>query len=92
VGAPSSVDRTCAGGCDGGRCSGQWEDLPVIGAPAARYSHSAVWTGSEMIVWGGAPRSTASYGDGASFDPFAATWQAISMDVAPSSRRDHSAV
>jgi len=25
----------------------------TIGAPAARTGHTAVWTGSEMIVWGG---------------------------------------
>jgi hypothetical protein len=27
--------------------------VSATGAPAARYQHTAVWTGSEMIVWGG---------------------------------------
>ena len=41
---------------DGGRynpVANTWTALPTTGAPAARYSHTAVWTGSEMIVWGG---------------------------------------
>jgi hypothetical protein len=24
-----------------------------LNTPAARYRHSAVWTGTEMIIWGG---------------------------------------
>ena len=27
--------------------------MTTSGAPVARYKHTAVWTGSEMIVWGG---------------------------------------
>ena len=27
--------------------------MTTSGAPAARVRHTAVWTGSEMIVWGG---------------------------------------
>jgi N-acetylneuraminic acid mutarotase len=30
-----------------------WTAVTTTGAPAARSSHTAVWTGSEMIVWGG---------------------------------------
>ena len=30
-----------------------WTAVTTTGAPAARYRHTAVWTGSEMIVWGG---------------------------------------
>jgi N-acetylneuraminic acid mutarotase len=30
-----------------------WKPVATLGAPSARYGHSAVWTGSEMIVWGG---------------------------------------
>ena len=41
---------------DGGRydpAANTWTALPTSGAPAARDYHTAVWTGSEMIVWGG---------------------------------------
>ena len=30
-----------------------WLATSTTNAPAARESHTAVWTGSEMIVWGG---------------------------------------
>ena len=30
-----------------------WTRTSTIGAPAPRALHAAVWTGSEMIVWGG---------------------------------------
>ena len=32
----------------------RWTLLPAAGAPAARCQHVAVWTGSEMLLWGGA--------------------------------------
>lgn len=30
-----------------------WTAVTTTGAPSARDYHSAVWTGTEMIVWGG---------------------------------------
>jgi len=30
-----------------------WTATQTTGAPSARAFHSAVWTGNEMIVWGG---------------------------------------
>ena len=30
-----------------------WTPTGTINAPAGRARHTAVWTGSEMIVWGG---------------------------------------
>ena len=33
--------------------SDSWTDTTTSNAPEARYGHTAVWTGSEMIVWGG---------------------------------------
>ena len=30
-----------------------WRATSLTNAPAARFGHTAVWTGSEMIVWGG---------------------------------------
>src|SRR5258707_1348158 len=31
-----------------------WTDTSITNAPSARANHTAVWTGSEMTVWGGA--------------------------------------
>jgi hypothetical protein len=33
-----------------------WTATNTSNAPSARYAHTAVWTGSEMIVWGGTKR------------------------------------
>jgi hypothetical protein len=30
-----------------------WTATSTVNAPAGRELHTAVWTGSEMIVWGG---------------------------------------
>jgi hypothetical protein len=30
-----------------------WVATTTTGAPAGRWIHTAAWTGSEMIVWGG---------------------------------------
>jgi N-acetylneuraminic acid mutarotase len=60
-------------------------------APAARYGHTAVWTGSEMIVWGGSDR-TGAFNTGARYDPATDSWTPISTIDAPSARDVHSAV
>jgi hypothetical protein len=41
-----------------------------------RSSHSAVWTGEEMIVWGGGSGSGLR-ADGAAYDPISETWRVI---------------
>jgi hypothetical protein len=33
--------------------SNSWSTVTTMGAPSVRSFHTAVWTGSEMIVWGG---------------------------------------
>jgi hypothetical protein len=30
-----------------------WKATSMTNVPGARFAHTAVWTGSEMIVWGG---------------------------------------
>ena len=35
-----------------------WVTTSTTNAPAGRADHTAVWTGSEMIVWGGYDGST----------------------------------
>lgn len=30
-----------------------WTATSLTGAPASRWIHTAVWSGTEMIVWGG---------------------------------------
>ena len=35
------------------RSTDDWTPVATTGAPASRWQHSAIWTGSKMIVWGG---------------------------------------
>jgi N-acetylneuraminic acid mutarotase len=71
-----------------------WQPRSSLGAPAARHSHTAVWTGTEMIVWGGTSGSAsiAYYNDGARFNPLLNRWTSISKSNAPSPRTFHTAV
>jgi N-acetylneuraminic acid mutarotase len=68
-----------------------WTALTTTGAPTARGSHSVVWTGTEMIIWGGlgllGPVNT-----GARYDPATNTWKAMSTTGAPAARGSHTAV
>ncbi len=68
-----------------------WEATSLIGAPSPRRNHTAVWSGSEMIVWGG--RSDLGFlGDGARWDPLTNSWEATSLIEAPSPRWRHTAI
>ncbi|MDQ6760143.1 MAG: hypothetical protein M3Z32_09805, partial [Acidobacteriota bacterium] len=61
------------------------------GAPSARGNHSAVWTGREMIVWGGG-NSVTDFNNGKKYDPGTDTWRPITTANAPEARGSHSAV
>lgn len=61
----------------------------TVGAPLARHGHSAVWTGSEMIIWGGWLGSDA-IGEGARYNPVTNTWSSMSDGLLV--RADHTAV
>jgi hypothetical protein len=74
-----------------------WAPISAEGAPSPREGHSAVWTGTEMIVWGGCCDAAVrfvsqSFGDGARYNPASDSWSPISTQGAPSPRRDHVAV
>ncbi|MBI3287102.1 MAG: hypothetical protein HYZ68_03550 [Chloroflexi bacterium] len=57
----------------------------------ARWGHSAVWTGEEMIVWGGSLDRLGKAG-GAAYDPIADTWRMIADSGLRWERRSHTAV
>lgn len=54
----------------------RWRPMSTVDAPAPRLWHTAVWTGSEMIVWGGflAPGSGVALEEVASYDPVLDRW------------------
>ncbi|MEY4630145.1 MAG: hypothetical protein RIQ81_265 [Pseudomonadota bacterium] len=66
-----------------------WSATTTTNAPVARFDHTAVWTGSKMIVWGGGdPR----FGSGGQYDPTSNSWTATTTVGAPAARRCHTAV
>ncbi len=67
-----------------------WRPISSEGAPSPRFLHTAVWTGEEMIVWGG--WGEAALGDGSAYEPGTDTWRPISNEGAPSVRINHTAV
>lgn len=69
-----------------------WQTMSMIGAPSARYGHIAVWTGSQMIIWGGVGATGAILGDGARYNPATDTWAPVASTDAPSERFAHIAV
>src|SRR6266567_7070037 len=67
-----------------------WTATNVTNAPVARYYHTAVWTGNEMIVWGGYNGSDLD--SGGRYNPGTDSWVATSTFNAPAARDSHTAV
>lgn len=67
---------------------------PVLHAapPSPRYAHTAIWTGSEMVVWGGSDASGNPLNDGGRYDPRTHTWKPMTMVNAPAGRFNHTAL
>jgi hypothetical protein len=71
------------------RSSNTWTAMPSTAAPVARFQHAAVWTGQEMIVWGGTSSagSTFTYeGSSGRFDPVNGAWAPMGVFGAPAGR------
>ena len=60
--------------------------------PAPDTAHTTVWTGSEMIVWGGFDGQTTFFNTGRRYNPSTDSWTATSITNAPSARVAHTAV
>jgi hypothetical protein len=102
VGGVALVVATAVSLGDGRRTVAPSTSPSLLGEPQAvseaplspRESHTAAWTGDEMIIWGGQAGSDAqaeTFGDGAAFDPASGTWRTIApAPIGPRAR--HSAV
>jgi len=64
-----------------------WTATSITNAPEARSGHTAIWTGSEMVVWGGSRLNT-----GGRYDPSTDSWTATSTTNAPNVRSGHTAI
>jgi N-acetylneuraminic acid mutarotase len=68
-----------------------WAATSIANVPTPRSGHTAVWTGSEMIVWGGSG-DAGDLNTGGRYNPGTDSWTATSTANAPTSRSDHTAV
>jgi len=68
----------------------RWRPMSQVNAPTARSQMAAVWTGEEMIVWGGWSDGGACPATGGSYNPRTDTWTALpgEADGAPVGRLD----
>ena len=70
-----------------------WRATSTTSAPDGRTYYTAVWTGSEMIVWGGdGPGINGVLDTGGRYNPSTNTWRATSTTNAPIARDVHTAV
>ena len=89
------VSATGAFLSDGGRynpATNSWVAIPgsLLNTPTGRSDHTVVWTGSEMIVWGGSNLS-GSLSNGARYNPTAHAWTPLPA-VSLGGRFAHTAV
>jgi hypothetical protein len=68
-----------------------WRPISKVNAPTPRAGHTAIWTGSRMIVWGGSAPLPNVVGGGI-YDPETDTWVRTSLVGEPSGRDSHTAV
>ena len=79
----------------GGRYSpstNSWTATSTMNAPSARAYHTAVWSGNEMIAWGGDSGNGAGLNSGGKYNPGTDTWTPTSTTNAPAARFLHTAV
>jgi N-acetylneuraminic acid mutarotase len=78
-----------------------WTPTQMINAPEERYFHTAVWTGTEMLVWGGKKSlippgqntgPSIDFNTGAAYDSDTDSWREISALNAPVARSGHVAI
>src|SRR5205085_5874 len=73
--------------------SDSWLATSTTNAPAARHNHSAIWTGVQMVVWGGEETTFGTFShtlnSGGAYDPSTDSWVAVSSVNAPARRTYH---
>src|SRR5215471_10548140 len=68
-----------------------WTPSSLTNAPSPREFHTGVWTGSEMIIWGGFD-GFSYFNTGGRYNPTTDSWTATNTTNAPAGRWNHVAV
>ena len=85
---------SCSNSNSGGKynpVTNRWSATSLVSPPVGRFVHTAVWTGNEMIVWGGQGDS-GLLNTGGRYNPVTNSWTATNTANAPDPRTDHTAV
>ena len=69
-----------------------WMPTSLGNVPLGRVAHTAIWTGNEMVVWGGVDETFHDVNTGGRYNPGADSWVATSLANAPTARDTHTAV
>jgi N-acetylneuraminic acid mutarotase len=78
--------------CVSGECAGGFRAMSEAGAPEPRLRACAVWTGSELFVWGGVGNQGDLLNSGGAYDPLSDTWRTVGAIGAPTVREEPSCV
>jgi len=66
-----------------------WTATSTVNAPGGRFPQAVVWTGTEMIIWGG---GNSPYNTGGKYNPSTDSWTPTGLANAPVGRGSHRAV
>ena len=91
LGKPNDTTLVGAGFSEVGPALDVWRPSTTTGAPTGRVGHTAVWTGTKMIVWGGNGGGS-NFNTGSQYDPVGNSWTGTTTTVAPTGRGAHTAV
>lgn len=69
-----------------------WVSSSALNSPSAAIGQAGVWTGQQLLVWGGSLGGGVDSGAGAGYRPDLDLWQTIYNTNAPSPRDQHTAV
>jgi N-acetylneuraminic acid mutarotase len=70
----------------------EWHPVTPNRAPEARFGHTAIWTGSQMIVWGGYREDGTLATDGSAYDPSTDVWTSLPTGIQPEGMVLHTAI
>ena len=69
-----------------------WSATSLTAAPSARTAHTAVWSGAEVVVWGGLATLGTVVGSGRRYTPLLDRWVTMAGTFAPVARMAHTAI
>ena len=69
-----------------------WRPMSHVDAPVPRSQMAVVWTGEEMLVWGGMADGGVCPASGGSYNPRTDTWTPLPIQNAPVGRLEPASV